>query len=102
MSGYLAGENVVVSMTKLDTDDPYHVASLACLVGCCTLYIVVKYIIPHRLILAGLGSITITVPIKLSITITIIRLRLQLLLYHGNDSRLFFYGMYTYSIIMHD
>ena len=44
---------------------------------------------------------TITVPIKLSITITvviekaitititIIRLRLQLLVYHGNDSRLF-------------
>ena len=46
-------------------------------------------------------TITITVPIKLSITITvviekaitititIIRLRLQLLVYHGNDSRLF-------------
>ena len=51
------------------------------------------------------SPITITVPIKLSITITItitvviekaitititiIRLRLQLLVYHGNDSRLF-------------
>ena len=46
-------------------------------------------------------TITITVPIKLSITITvviekaitititIIRLRLQLLVYHGNDPRLF-------------
>ena len=45
--------------------------------------------------------ITITVPIKLSITITVViekaititiirlRLRLQLLVYHGNDSRLF-------------
>ena len=49
----------------------------------------------------SLITITITVPIKLSITITItvviekaititiIRLRLQLLVYHGNDSRLF-------------
>ena len=49
------------------------------------------------------SPITITVPIKLSITITItvviekaititiipLRLRLQLLVYHGNDSRLF-------------
>ena len=47
------------------------------------------------------SPITITVPIKLSITIavviekaititiTITRLRLQLLVYHGNDSRLF-------------
>ena len=34
-------------------------------------------------------SITITVVIEKAITITIIRLRLQLLVYHGNDSRLF-------------
>ena len=34
-------------------------------------------------------SITITVVIEKAITITIIRLRLQLLVYHGNDYRLF-------------
>ena len=34
-------------------------------------------------------SITITVVIEKAITITIIRLRLQLLVFHGNDSRLF-------------
>ena len=53
----------------------------------------------HRVGVDYKNPITITVPIKLSITITvviekaititIIRLRLQLLVYHGNDSRLF-------------
>ena len=55
----------------------------------------------HRVGVDYKSPITITVPIKLSITITvviekaitititIIRLRLQLLVYHGNDSRLF-------------
>ena len=59
--------------------------------------------IPTRVGVDYKSPITITVPIKLSITITvviekaititititIIRLRLQLLVYHGNDSRLF-------------
>ena len=59
--------------------------------------------VPGRVGVDYKSPITITVPIKLSITITvviekaititititIIRLRLQLLVYHGNDSRLF-------------
>ena len=39
-------------------------------------------------------TIAITVVIEKAITITIIRLRLQLLVYHGNDSRLFIWHVH--------
>ena len=51
--------------------------------------ITIMITVPIKLSITFTIMITVVIEKAITITITIIRLRLQLLVYHGNDSRLF-------------